>query len=305
MNIMHISGIDLNLLSVFDAIMRERSITRAAAQLGLTQPAVSHALGRLRRIVGDRLFVRSPQGMIPTPVAEALDTDIGPALRQIGLALEHRDAFNPATTTRRFTVGMSDYASIVFLPKLTAAVRKAAPKAVLTVRSTSHSEGIPLLESGGADVIVGNFPTPPPHMAEELLFMEDFVCAGGAALPALRRPLTIKSYLAQDHLQVSTRGESHGYVDDVLDGLGLERNVKVTVGHFLVAPFLVENSTLLATEPRRLFAPLAKRLSLKLRPPPFVIPSFRVVQTWHERHTSDPAHVWLRKMIAGCYRSRR
>ncbi len=300
---MHISGIDLNLLSVFDAIMRERSITRAAVQLGLTQPAVSHALGRLRRLLGDRLFVRSPQGMIPTPAAEALDADLGPALRQIGLALENRDTFNPATTTRRFQVGMSDYASIVFLPKLNAALRKAAPGAFLTVRSTSHSEGIALLENGGADVIVGNFPLPPAHMAEELLFKEDFVCAGGANLPALRRPLTIKSYLAQDHLQVSTRGESHGYVDNVLDGLGLKRNVKVTVGHFLVAPFLVENSTLLATEPRRLFTPLAKRLSLKLKPPPFAIPSFRVVQTWHERHTSDSAHVWLRKMIAGCFRS--
>ncbi len=300
MNSVHLSGIDLNLLSVFDVIMRERNITRAAMQLGLTQPAVSHALGRLRTLLGDPLFVRTPHGMCPTAAAEALCTSLGPALRQIALALETRNPFDPATTTRRFSIGMSDYASMVFLPTLCAAMRKAAPGAFLTVKNTSHSKGIDLLEQGRADLIVGNFPPPPTHMEEELLFMEDFVCAGGKNNPALRRTLTMKRYLTQEHLQVSTAGEAHGYVDRVLECLGVKRDVKMTIGHFLVAPLLLEGSNLLATEPRRLFLPLAKKLSLALRPPPFPIPPFRVVHIWHSRHTVDAGHMWLRKMVAGC-----
>lgn len=300
MNNIHISGMDLNLLLVFDAVMDERNVTRAAGQLGITQSAVSHALKRLRLLLGDPLFVRSPKGMVPTPSAVAVAVDVKPALRQIRAALGRRDIFDPATSTRRFEIGLSDYAAVVLLPGLMERMGREAPGTSLTVKNTGHANGLGLLESGDVELIAGNFPSPPPHMEETLLFEEDFVCAGRGGHAALRTALTMKRYLAQDHLQVSTRGEPHGYVDDVLDRLGVARKVKVTIGHFLVAPLLLRHSNLVATEPRRLFAPLAKLLSLTLKPPPFAIPTFRVVQMWHSRYNVDPGHVWLREMMEKC-----
>lgn len=294
------SGMDLNLLPVFDALMTERNATRAAARLGLTQPAVSHALGRLRVLLGDPLFVRSPGGMTPTPAAEAIAGALRPALRGIAAAIGVREEFVPATSSRQFVIGLSDYASVVLLPRLLEVMKKDAPHATLVVKSTAHAQGLQLLEDGGAELIAGNFPLPPPHMKEQRLYTDDFVCAARADHPAFRRTLTMKRYLSLEHIQVSTRGEPHGYIDGTLKESGAERKVSVTVGHFLVAPLILRGTDLIATEPRRLLAPLAKQFGLVLKPPPFAIPSFAVTQIWHSRHTADAPHAWLRETVARC-----
>lgn len=300
MNDVHISGIDLNLLAVFDALMAERNATRAAERLGLTQPAVSHALGRLRALLGDPLFVRAPGGMAPTPAAEALARGIRPALREIAAALGNREEFIPATSARQFVIGLSDYASVVLLPRLLEILRKEAPRASLVVKSTGHAQGLQLLEEGGAELIAGNFPPPPSHMEEQALYKDGFVCAARADHPAFRKALTMKRYLSLEHIQVSTRGEPRGYIDETLKEYGAERKVTVTVGHFLVAPLVLRTTDLVATEPRRLLAPLAKRLGLALKTPPFVIPPFSVTQIWHSRHTADASHAWLREVVRQC-----
>ncbi len=301
MNDIHISGIDLNLLAVFDALMTERSATRAAMRLGLTQPAVSHALGRLRALFGDPLFVRTPRGMIPTPGAEAAALGIRPALRAIASALGNHGEFSPKTSIRQFVIGLSDYASVVLLPRLLETLKKEAPSVSLIVKNTGHGRGLQQLEEGDVELIVGNFPIPPPHMEEEPLYKDDFVCAARADHPVFRGQFTMKRYLSLEHVQVSTSGEPHGYVDVVLDASGLKRKVTVTVGHFLIAPLIVQNTELLATEPRRLLMPLAKQFGLKLKAPPFTIPPFCVTQIWHSRHTADSAHSWLRGIIAQCF----
>jgi DNA-binding transcriptional LysR family regulator len=297
MKAVHLANIDLNLLVVFDALVAEGHATRAAAQVGLTQPAVSHALNRLRALFGDPLFVRSPRGMVPTSLAQDIAPSVRSILEQVEGVLRGGRAFDPAASTRQFVLGLSDYAAFVLLPRLTACFDQEAPGVSLVVRNTSRSVGLPMLEDGTVELIAGNFPEPPTHMREELLYEEDFICAGRGDHPNLGEPLDLDRYLALRHIQVSMKGNPSGYVDAVLAEKGLKRNVAVTVGHFLMAPMLVDASDLVATEPRRLFTPLAGRLPLRLFPPPIDIPPFRVVQTWHSRHDADSGHQWLRRIL--------
>ncbi|WP_249165257.1 LysR family transcriptional regulator [Bradyrhizobium sp. AUGA SZCCT0431] len=297
MKALHLHRVDLNLLVVFDALMAEEHATRAAERIGLTQPAVSHALNRLRALFSDPLFVRSPRGMTPTPAALEAAPAIRSILEQVEGVLLGGRVFDPKESTRQFVLGLSDYAAFVFLPRLTGRLEREAPGVSLIVRNTSRGVGLPMLDDGIVELIAGNFPVPPSHMREELLYEEDFVCAGRIGNPALDRSLDLERYLSLRHLQVSMKGEPHGYVDAVLRDKNLKRNVTVTVGHFLMAPHLVGTSDLVATEPRRLFGPLAGRLPLQLSPPPIDIPSFRVVQAWHARNDADLGHKWLRQVV--------
>lgn len=294
----NLRAVDLNLLVVFDAIMTERSVTRAAARLRLTQPAVSHALSRLRDLFRDPLFVRTPAGLEPTAGATRLAGRVATVLAEIGDILTPSEAFDPATSDRRFTVGMSDYAAYVVLPGLARRLQRLAPSAQLVVRHTSHVHGLAMLDDGDAELIVGNFPKAPHRMASELLFREGFVCAARRRHPAFVGVLDLPTYLAQAHLQVSLRGEIAGYVDDVLARQRHRRRIALTVGHFLLAPSIVAATDLVATEPERLMRPEARRHGLVLQAPPFKLPDFEVTQIWPRRLTSDPAHAWLRTLLA-------
>ena len=295
MNKINLSGVDLNLLVIFDALIAEGHVTRAAERIGLTQPAVSHALNRLRGLFNDPLFVRCPRGMSPTPVALEMAASIRSILDQVETVLKRDRAFVPATSTRPFRLGLSDYAACVLLPALSARVEREAPGVSLVVHNTSHGTGLGMLEDDIVELVAGNFPAPPAHMREELLYEEDFVCAGRTGHPALAGGLDLARYLELRHLQVSTKSEPYGYVDAVLKEQGLRRTVSVTTSHFLMAPLLVGTSDLVATEPRRLFTPQAERLMLAT--PPIAIPPFRVVQAWHARHTTDTGHAWLRGVL--------
>ena len=298
MSRINLARVDLNLLVVFDALIVEGHATRAAERVGLTQSAVSHALNRLRALFGDPLFVRSPRGMTPTPTALEAAPGIRSILEQVESVLSRDRGFAPTTSTRQFTIGLSDYAAFVLLPKLAARLEREAPLASLIVRNTSRGVGLAMIEDGLVELVAGNFPAPPPHMREELLYEETFVCAGRIDHPAFSASLDLDSYLSLRHLQVSTKGDPFGVVDQVLRAQSVSRRVAVTVGHFLMAPRLIAASDLIATEPRRLFTPLAGRPTLALRAPPIEIPPFPVVQTWHGRHDADPGHIWLRRLIA-------
>lgn len=300
---LHVANIDLNLLIVFDALAVEGHATRAAERIGLTQPAVSHALNRLRALFGDPLFVRSPRGMVPTPLARDIAPSVRSILEQVEEVLLGRRAFEPMFSKRQFVLGLSDYAAFVLLPRLTARLDQEAPGVSLIVRNTSRDVGLPMLENGDVELIAGNFPEPPAHMREDVLYEEDFICAVRDDHPGLSEEPDLDRYLAMRHLQVSMKGNPSGYVDATLAAQGLKRTVAVTVGHFLMAPMLIDASELVATEPRRLFTPLAGRLPLRLFPPPLDIPPFRVVQTWHGRHHADPGHQWLRRVLREIGRS--
>ena len=299
----NLQSVDLNLLVVFDALMTECHVTRAADRMGLTQPAMSHALNRLRELIGDPLFVRAPRGMTPTPAALELAGPVRSILDQIETTLALHTAFDPARGNRRFTLGMSDYAAFLLLPNLAGRLGTEAPGVDLVIRHTSHVRGLAGLDNGEAELIVGNFPDPPAHLAEETLFVEDFICAARAGHPDLEEAPDLRRFLSMRHLQVSLRGEPEGYLDDVLRRRGLKRIIGVTVGHFLLAPFTLQATDLIATEPRRLMTPMAGLLGLRLFPPPLDIPAFRVVQMWHRRYDRDPGHRWLRGVIRDLARS--
>ena len=293
----HLGNVDLNLLVIFDAIAAERHATKAAGRLGLTQPAVSHALSRLRHLFNDPLFVRSPKGLVPTSMATELEPAVRAVLEQVEAVLQMERAFDRATTTRRFVIGLSGYSAFVLLPPLMERMNSLAPDASLIVKHTNINLGLSMLEQGEVELIAGVFPSPPAFLREELLYVEDFVCAGRAGHPLLKEDLDLETYLSLRHLHVSMRGDPHGIVDNALDDLGRRRTVALTVGHFLIAPLLVQDSELVATEPRRLFERWSGPEPLRLVRPPIAIPSFRVVQTWHGRYENDPAHMWLREMI--------
>lgn len=293
----HVSSLDLNLLAVFDALMAEGGVTRAAERMGLTQPAVSHALKRMRVLLDDPLFVRTPTGMEPTPQAERLAAVIRPMLAQLETLLASGQAFEPAESARTFVVGMSDYAAAVLLPRLLKLTAQEAPKVRLAVKNTGHGSGFAMLDASEAELIAGNFPDVPPHLRSSLLFTENFICAARQGLPGFTAELTVKRYLALAHLQVSTAGNPFGYVDAILEKMQARRDVRVTVPHFLAAPLLLADADLVATEPRRLFEAFRGESALCYAAPPFAIPDFRVTMDWHSRHDADPGHVWLRNMM--------
>jgi DNA-binding transcriptional LysR family regulator len=297
MNRIDLRAVDLNLLVVFDAVMAERSVTRAADRLHLTQPAVSHALGRLRALFRDPLFVRTPAGLEPTPGAVRLVGRIGPILDEVREILQPSEDFDPATSDRRFTIGMSDYAAFVVLPGLARCLQQLASSVRMVVRHTSHVQGLAMLDEGEVELIVGNFPKPPKRMRAEVLFEESFLCVARRGHPAFARPLDLPTYLTLEQVHVSLRGEPSGYVDEVLARKRHRRKVVMTVGHFLVAPLIVAATDLVATEPAGVLRPLANRLGLALQPPPIDLPKFEVAQMWPRRLTSESGLAWLRSLI--------
>jgi DNA-binding transcriptional LysR family regulator len=264
--------------------------------LGLTQPAASHALTRLRHLFRDPLFVRTPKGMAPTALAIKASGPIRSALDQIRDILSSKKAFDTAQSDRIFTIGLSDYAAFLLLPGLLACIETRAPNVRLMVRNTNHESGLSMIDAGDVELIIGNFPDPPRHMSEDLLCMEEFVCAGRRDHPELADNLDVETYLGLRHLHVSLKGEPQGYIDDIIRSRGLHRNVVVTVGHFLIAPFLLASIDAIATEPRRILEPLAKLLNMKLVRPPIDIPAFKVTQIWHKRFDTDHGHKWLRNL---------
>ena len=153
-----------------------------------------------------------------------------------------------------------------------------------------------MIDAGDAELVIGNFPDPPQHMSEDFLCVEEFLCAGRRDHPDFTDKLDIETYLGLRHLHVSLKGEPQGYIDDIIRSRGFHRNVVVTVGHFLIAPFLLASTDAIATEPRRILEPLGKLLNLKLIRPPFDIPPFKVTQIWHKRFDADLGHKWLRNL---------
>ena len=241
--------------------------------------------------------------MAPTPLALELADPVRAVLEGVETLFTESDGFQPDQSDRVFTIGLSDYAAFVFLPGLAARIERAAPNVQLVVRNTSHVLGLPMIEADEVELIVGNFPDPPGHMSTELLFHEDFVCAMRQGHPAAHTGLTAETYFELRHLNVSLHGEPHGYLGHLVPPRGPHRHVSVTAGHFLMAPFVLQTTDTIATEPRRIMEPLAEMMDLRLMPPPVEIPPFAVTQIWHRRYNADPGHQWLRAILHALARS--
>lgn len=293
-----LTGVDLNLVLALDALLAERHVTRAAARLGLTQSAASHALARLRDLFGDPLLVRGARGaMIPTPRAEALAPQVHRVLVDLAGVLRG-DSFDPATSRRVFRIGASDYAEVVLLPKLIERVAKLAPGIDLWVHSFGD-HGDDELAAGTLDVVFA-----PPRGAargaggyEKVLFDEGFTCIVRAANPLAGGKLTLARYCSAAHLLVAPRGTPGSFVDDALAEHGRSRRIALAVPHFLVVPHIVAGSDLVATLASRVAALFTETLGLVAMPPPVQLPRFQIALAWHERNHQDAAHRWLREQV--------
>ena len=292
-----LAAVDLNLLVALDALLAEGSVTRAAARIGRTQSAMSHALARLRELFDDPLLVRTQQGMQPTPRAQELIEPIRRALADIERALSSRPSFDPARAQRSFILAMSDYQEIVILPQLLARLTEEAPGIDLVIQHRPAAIER-ALEAGEVDLALAPGHEPLPGIYRQPLFKDRFVCVVREGHPTVKRKLTLDDYLALSHLLISPRGGSGSIVDSALAEQGLRRRIAVQVPHFLVAPHLVARSNLCLTLAERLAKIFAERERLRVLPPPLVIPGFTMFQIWHERHHHDAGHAWLRGVLA-------
>jgi DNA-binding transcriptional LysR family regulator len=298
---MNLNGIDLNLLVAFDALVAERNVTRAAARVGRTQPAMSAALARLRELLKDELFVRSPTGLQPTPRALDLAEPIGRALDEIQRTLEFTQAFDAERSGATFSVGLSDHPAYVLLPLLVEYLRKAAPNVSLRVRAfTDRDEAIALLDAGDVNVAVGVPPTTAAgRILVQPLFEERFVCILRRGHPAAKNKLDLKTFLSLPHVLVSPENDRFGLVDAALEARGLKRHLALTMPQMYAAPMLVSRSDMIATVMQGVVAASGQEGVLSILKPPIPLEPVPFVMTWHRRNDGHPAQRWLREAIAG------
>ena len=299
---MNVAGLDLNLLRVFEAVLRDRSVTAAARRLGLTQPAVSNALARLRAQFEDALFVRTPSGMDATPFARELAEPVRQALALLEAALAHGPGFDPATATRAFRFYMSDLGQIEFLPPLVERAQRVAPGVRLEAVALEVEDIGDALAAGSLDIAVGFLPGLGPPVRREALFRDPYVCLMRADHPAARSRLTKKAFLESSHALVSYKG-GHRVIEEALERAGLARKIALRVPHFTVVPMVLERSDLILTLPSRIARVYEREGRFRSLPPPVAIPPADVGAHWHERFERDAGNRWLREMIRELFRA--
>ncbi len=295
---MTLHGIDLNLLVAFDAIGQTRSISLAAAQLGLRQPAVSGALGRLRRLFGDELFVRAGGEMQPTPRALQIAPSVSAALAQLRQALSPGLAFDPAGTAQIFTIASTDYTTTVLLPPFLAALEREAPEAKLRIVGYDKDDIGAMIDRGVIDLALGVFQKPPERSVRQRLCRESFVGVVRSGHPALvDGGMTLDAYLRQRHALVSVRRDAVGEIDRVLAERGLARRIVVTLPHMLALPALLASSDLITALPGRIATRYADA-GLVSFPLPLPMPAWRIEMLWNPQARNDQANAWLRSRIS-------
>jgi DNA-binding transcriptional LysR family regulator len=298
---MNWGAFDLNLLVVFDAVMQERSVTRAGSRIGLSQPAMSHALNRLRHMLKDELFVRTPEGMVPTPRAETLAQPLRNALSEMELALEP-SAFDPETSDRRFALAVNNYAAVVLAPPLVAAVSAAAPAVQLDLRPSGTLDIIVHLDRGDLDLALGSIQAPGERFTTAALIEDSFVTVMRRGHPASQRKLSAAVFAALSHLDISSSGEDTSFVEQWLAERGFTRRIVLRAPYLSAASILVQ-SDMVATLSRRIAQEFVRNHPLQIREPPYVSPRVGTAMLWHRRFDSHPAHRWLRGVILSVTKS--
>ncbi|WP_326543391.1 LysR family transcriptional regulator [Pseudorhodoferax sp.] len=290
---------DLNLLPVFIALMEERSVTRAAERLGITQPALSNALTRLRALLQDPLFIRERYGMQPTPKAEALAPAVAAALGSLDALVRGQQAFDPATAQQLVTIAPNSYVEYVLVPAIVARLGALAPG--IRLRLTPY--GADLAEtgvvSGATAMVLGRINEPPDNLVVQHLMDDGLACVVRADHPQVGERITRKQYERLRHVNMLPPGRLRAGLFQKLDSAQLKREVAVSVTHFLAIPELVAVTDYCATLPRQICRRLAGDARLKVIPAPVDLGSFPVQMGWHVRYRDDPTHKWLRELVAG------
>lgn len=294
---MELHELDLNLLVVFNQLLVDRRVSKAADSLGVSQPAVSNALAKLRKLLDDDLFLRTPRGMEPTPHAEQLAESVSYALAMIHSGLNQRASFEPATAKRAFTIGMTDIGEIYFLPALIDRLRREAPGVTL---STVRNASVKLrdeLEAGQVDIALGLLPQLKAGFFQRRLFMQRYVCLMRRGHALEQAGLSAAAFAAAEHLVVVSAGTGHGKVDELLQRGGVARTVRLTVPHYVSVGHILQGSDLVATVPERLADRLLGPFGLIKRPHPVPLPEIAINVFWHAKVHRSPASRWLRGVV--------
>jgi DNA-binding transcriptional LysR family regulator len=301
---MNFLTLDLNLLRVFDTVMVEQNLTRAADKLAMTQPAVSNALKRLRYSLNDELLIRTAYGVKPTPRAEMLWPTIRAALANLEDAMAPK-VFDPSKAQDTFRMAMADATAALWMPKLVSAIETEAPGMNIRMVPLTTREPRPMLTQGDIDIAVGFFPGVVAQLSggqgaarspirHERLYSGHYVCVMSKSHPLATQELTLDNYCAASHVLVSFSGRAHGLIDDILVQMGRERRILLTVNQFFTGGKVVANSDLLTVLPYHLIASTGMTDALTWKELPFETPDVHVDMLWHERDAKNPAHQWLR-----------
>ncbi|GGY36685.1 LysR family transcriptional regulator [Pseudoduganella albidiflava] len=292
----NLRSLDLNLLVTLDVLLTERNVTRAARRLNYSQPSVSVHLAKLRDMFGDPLLLPGPRGMQATARAEELRQPLREALESLERAVTPGRPFNPAESEHTWRVAASDSSgATILLPAMTA-IRAAAPGTRLAVLDLVPSHIAKQAEQGEVDLAFHTEEGSPPGLRRRKLFAERYVLAGRVGHPHLRPGLTLAEFCELEHVMMSPdRGGFHGATDDVLANAGLKRKVVLSVPHFLLMLSVLASTDLVAMLPSRL---VRNTQALQVIEPPLDVPGYDMVMRWHERSHRDPAHQWLREIIA-------
>ncbi len=296
---MNLAGIDLNLMLVFDAIMSEHHVTRASQKIGMSQPAMSNALNRLRHHLKDDLFVRGPDGMRPTPRAMELAAPIRSALEGLEVALDPV-SFVPAMARRTFKIGTSDYTVATLLPAIARTIESDAPGiSVCIVPSAGRT--LEMLDAQDIDFGIGAFDGIPERFESARLLDDNYVLIMRKGNPLAKGRLSLAKYAAARHMLMSPRGDPSGFVDKELQAQGLSRQVAITVNSFSAAPALLASTDLILAAPQRIARIFAPAYDLVTRKAPFTGPREYSTATlvWHQRLANHPAHIWFRDLVIG------
>jgi len=291
---------DMRLLSVFDEVYKTRSVSRAAENLDLPQTSVSLALGRLRRQFNDALFVRTAEGMLPTPHAMELVQPLRQALELLRGATQQQVVFDPSTSTRHFRISMTDVSHLEFLPRLVRSAETVAPHIHIEVLRITPDTAR-RLEAGETDLAVGYMPELEAGFYQQKLFEEGFACVARKSHPRVQARMTRPLFQRERHVVIIAPGTGHELLEAELKRLGLQRRVVLSLHTLPGLGNLLAHTDLVATVPARVAQTLARIAAVKLLPPSFDLPVFAIKQHWHERFHHDPANRWLRALIADLF----
>ncbi len=297
----HLAALDLNLLVAFDALLTERSVTRAAARIGLGQSAMSHNLARLRDLFGDELLTRTADGMRPTPRATSLAEPVRAALVHIQALVAQKAAFHPQTAEQTFRIGLPDSMEVLLMPTLLAYFCDIAPGLRLRFQTTGDTAQI--LDDLDADRIdlaigIGSPPEGRTHHKTRRIQTTNFLCMYNAAHVLVSSSITLEEYVRLPHVLTSLRQGERGVVDDALAKLGLTRTIALITPRFLAVPFLVRGAPVITTMHAQLARLFAGTLGLSLSVPPVALPEMQISLLWHASYDHDPAHIWLRQTVS-------
>jgi DNA-binding transcriptional LysR family regulator len=295
--------VDLNLLRVFQAIVEERSLTRAGQRLALSQPAISYSLGRLRTLFDDPLFIRTRVGMQPTPIALELSAIVSRALDTVREALRYAEHFDPAVSTRTFRLSLSDAGELAYLPPICEALHRQAPRVKLRIEPLPVEEIEDALRASRLDFAIGNLPTLTARTRHQALFEETYVCMTRKrrGLPRTKE-LGLKAFLDASHVQITSVEHSHHALDDEFRAQGVGRHIALELPHFVALPNVLAVTDLFATLPRRLAHIFNRGGGFHIYELPVTLPIAAVTMHWHEHFDQDEGNVWLRNLMADIVR---